>query len=90
MLERAGFYELCGKEWLFPSIQDAVNHALTGDRLFPGVQNYEEPLVAKDETLYTEAGPQLGEVEVLRMQKLTLDGINTSPHLEPSVETTCV
>ena len=33
MLERAGFYELCGKEWLFPSIQDAVNHALTGDRL---------------------------------------------------------
>ena len=41
MLERAGFYELCGKEWLFPSIQDAVNHALTGERLVSGAYMYE-------------------------------------------------
>ena len=33
MLERAGFFDLCGKEWLFPSIQDAVNHALLGAKL---------------------------------------------------------
>lgn len=33
MLDRAGFFELCGKEWLFPSIQDAVNHAVLGTKL---------------------------------------------------------
>jgi high affinity sulfate transporter 1 len=27
MMDRAKFYEVCGKEWLFPSIQDAVHHA---------------------------------------------------------------
>ena len=33
MLDRAKFYEACGKEWLFPSIQDAVHHAQFGDKL---------------------------------------------------------
>ena len=33
MLERVGFFEICGKEWLFPSVQDAVNHALLGSKL---------------------------------------------------------
>ena len=27
ILERSGFFEKCGKEWIFPSIQDAVHHA---------------------------------------------------------------
>ena len=27
MLDRAKFYDVCGKEWLFPTIQDAVHHA---------------------------------------------------------------
>ena len=27
MLDRAKFYDICGKEWLFPTIQDAVHHA---------------------------------------------------------------
>eukprot|EP00731_Ephydatia_muelleri_P022015 Em0014g606a len=85
MLERAGFYELCGKEWLFPSIQDAVNHALTGERLFPDVQNNQELL-----TLSTESGPQPREEEVFHMQKLSQDEVNTQPDLEPSVQTTSV
>ena len=33
MLDRTGFFDLCGKEWLFPSIQDAVNHAVLGTKL---------------------------------------------------------
>ena len=33
MLERVGFFDKCGKEWLFPSLQDAVNHALIGEKL---------------------------------------------------------
>ena len=33
ILERAGFYSKCGKEWLFPSIQDAVYHAKHDSRL---------------------------------------------------------
>ena len=33
MLERVGFFEKCGKEWLFPSIQDAINHAQEGSKL---------------------------------------------------------
>ena len=33
MLDRAKFYEVCGKEWLFPSIQDAVHHARFGSTL---------------------------------------------------------
>lgn len=33
MLDRAKFYKVCGKEWLFPSIQDAVHHARFGDTL---------------------------------------------------------
>ena len=27
MMDRAKFYEVCGKEWLFPTIQDAIHHA---------------------------------------------------------------
>ena len=30
ILDRAGFFEKCGKEWVFPSIQDAVHHAQHG------------------------------------------------------------
>jgi hypothetical protein len=26
-MDRAKFYDVCGKEWLFPTIQDAVHHA---------------------------------------------------------------
>jgi hypothetical protein len=33
MLSRSGFFDRFGKEWLFPSLQDAVNHAETGVRL---------------------------------------------------------
>ena len=33
MLERVGFFEKYGKEWLFPSIQDAVNHSMVGQKL---------------------------------------------------------
>ena len=33
MLERVGFFDKCGKEWLFPSLQDAVNYALIGEKL---------------------------------------------------------
>ena len=33
ILERVGFFDKCGKEWLFPSIQDAINHAQQGSKL---------------------------------------------------------
>ena len=33
MLERAGFYKKFGKEWLFPTIQDAVAFAKGGTNL---------------------------------------------------------
>ena len=33
ILERVGFFEKCGKEWLFPSVQDAVKHAIDGAKL---------------------------------------------------------
>ena len=33
MLERVGFFEKYGKEWLFPSLQDAVNHSMVGQKL---------------------------------------------------------
>ena len=38
MLSRSGFFDRFGKEWLFPSLQDAVNHAETGVRLVRGLQ----------------------------------------------------
>jgi len=33
MLSRAGFMEEFGKEWLFPSIEDAVTFAAGGNRV---------------------------------------------------------
>lgn len=33
MLEKFGFYNKCGSQWLFPSIQEALNHALLGVKL---------------------------------------------------------
>ena len=36
MLTRSGFFDRFGKEWLFPSLQDAVNHAEMGVRLVSG------------------------------------------------------
>lgn len=33
MLKKVGFFDSCGKEWLFPSVQDAVNHSLLLSKL---------------------------------------------------------
>ena len=48
MLTRSGFFDRFGKEWLFPSLQDAVNHAEMGVRLVSGrgqVECFNSPIV---------------------------------------------
>ncbi|XP_019864177.1 PREDICTED: solute carrier family 26 member 6-like [Amphimedon queenslandica] len=44
MLERVGFFDKCGKEWIFRTLDDATRHATAGAKLRPG---------HKEEALYT-------------------------------------
>ena len=37
MLERVGFFDKCGKEWLFRTLDDATKHATDGAKLVCGI-----------------------------------------------------
>lgn len=39
MLKRVGFFDKCGKEWIFRTLDDATRHANGGAKLVCGIQD---------------------------------------------------